>query len=169
MYNSVPMEAEFFATSLIAGIIAAFIYDLLRISRRVMGPGDGLVNLEDILFLGIAALIMFGAAYIKNSGELRWQGFIGFAGGAGLYAAVVKNRFLNVSTAIIKWLVKVAEKIVKIILLPIRLIFKIFKRPINIVMWYTGQGIRRAKRIARRGGDKLSIRLKNVGFMLRKK
>ena len=169
MYNSVPMEVGFFAASLIAGIVAAFIYDLLRVSRRILGAGDGIVNLEDVLFLGAAALIMFGAAYLKNSGELRWQGFIGFGGGAGLYAVVVKNRFLNVSTAIIKWLVKVAEKIIKILLFPIRLILKIFKRPVNVVMWYTGQGIRRAKRLARRSGDRLSFRLKNVGLMLRKK
>lgn len=169
MYNSVPMEAGFFAASLIAGIVAAFIYDLLRVSRRILGSGDGLVNLEDILFLAAAAVIMFGAAYIKNSGEVRWQGFIGFGGGAGLYAAVVKNRFLNVSTAIIKWLVKLAERVIKILLFPIRLIFKIFRRPVNVVMWYTGQGIRRTKSLVRRSGDRLSLRIKNVGFMLRKK
>ncbi len=169
MYNSVPMEAGFFGASLVAGIIAAFIYDLLRVSRRILGSGDGLVNLEDILFLVAAAVIIFGAAYLKNSGEVRWQGFIGFGAGAGLYALVVKNRFLNVSTAIIKWMIKVAEKIVKIVLFPIRLIFKIFKRPVNVVMWYTGQSVRRAKSVVRRGGDRLSLRLKNVGFMLRKK
>lgn len=169
MYNSVPMEAGFFAASFVAGIITAFIYDLLRVSRRILGPGDGIVNLEDIIFLAVAAVIMFGAAYLKNSGEVRWQGFIGFGTGAGLYAAVVKNRFLNVSTVIIKLLVKVVEKIVKIILFPIRLILKIFKRPVNIVMWYTGQGVRRAKRLVRRSGDRFSLRLKNAGLMLRKK
>lgn len=169
MYNSVPMEAGFFAASFVAGIISAFIYDLLRVSRRILGPGDGIVNLEDIIFLAVVAVIMFGAAYIKNSGEMRWQGFIGFGSGAGMYVALVKNRFLNVSTAIIKWLIKVVEKIIKILLFPIRLIFKIFKRPISVVMWYTGQGVRRAKRIARRGGDKLSLRFKNIGLMLRKK
>ncbi len=169
MYNSVPMEAGFFAVSCIAGVAAAFIYDLLRVSRRILGPGDGIVNLEDILFLAVSALIMFGAAYIKNSGEVRLQGFLGFGIGAGLYAAVVKNRFLNVSTVIIKWLVKMTEKIIKVLLFPIKIIFKIFKRPVSVVVWYTGCGVRRAKRLVRRGGDRISVRLKNVGLMLRKK
>ncbi len=169
MYNSVPMEAGFFIASLLAGVAVAFIYDLLRVSRRILGPGDGIVNLEDILFLAVAAVVMFTAAYIKNSGEVRWQGFIGFGGGAVLYAVLVKNRFLDVSTLIIKWLVNVAEKIIKILLFPVRLIFKIFKKPVNVVMWYTGRGVRRAKRLVRRSGDRLSVRLKNVGFMLRKK
>lgn len=169
MYNSVPMEAGFFAVSLFAGAAVAFIYDLLRVSRRILGPGDRVVNLQDILFLAAAAVIMFTAAYIKNSGEVRWHGFIGFGAGAVLYAVVVKNRFLNVSTVIIKWLVKITEKIIKILLFPIRLVFKIFKRPINVVIWYTGRGVRRAKRLVRRSGDRLSFRLKNVGLMLRKK
>lgn len=169
MYNSVPMEAGFFAASFIAGIAAAFLYDLLRVSRRILGPGDGIVNFEDILFLAVSAVIMFGAAYLKNSGEIRWQGFLGFGGGAVLYAVVVKNRFLNLSTVIIKWLVKIVERILKILLFPVRLIFKIFKRPVSVVVWYTGCGVRRAKRLVRRSGDRLSVRLKNVGFMLRKK
>lgn len=169
MYNSVPMEAGFFAASLLAGVAAAFIYDLLRVSRRILGPGDGIVNLEDILFLAAAAVIMFGAAYLKNSGEIRWQGFIGFGGGIGIYAAVVRNRFLNVGTAIIKWLIKLAEKIIKILIFPVKLVLKIFKRPVNIVMWYTGRGVRRAKRLVRRSGDRLSVRIKNAGLMLRKK
>ncbi len=169
MYNSVSMETGFFAASLLAGIVAAFIYDLLRVSRRILGPSDGIVNLEDIVFLAASAVIVFGAAYLKNSGEIRWQGFIGFGAGIGIYASVVKNRFLNVSTAIIKWLVKLAEKIIKIIIFPLKLILKIFKKPVNVVMWYTGYGIRRVRRLVRRNGDRLSVRLKNVRFMLRKK
>lgn len=169
MYNSVPMEAGFFAASFVAGIISAFIYDLLRVSRRILGSGDGIVNFEDIIFLAVVAVIMFGAAYIKNSGEMRWQGFIGFGSGAGIYAALVKNRFLNVSTVIIKWLINVAEKIIKILLFPIRLVFKVFKRPVNVVMWYTGQGVRKARRLVGRSGDRFSLRLKNVVLMLRKK
>ncbi len=169
MYTTVPMEVGFFLASIGAGALVAFLYDLLRISRRLLGPGDTAVNIQDILFMAVAALILFYAAYLKNSGEIRWQSFIGGGAGVGLYIFIVRNRLLNVSTFVIKWLVKIIEKILKILLFPIRLVFLIFKKPVSFVMWYTGRGVRRAKRLAKRGRDRVGIRLKNARLMLRKK
>ena len=89
--------------------------------------------------------------------------------GIGAYVLIVRNRFLNLSTFLIKWLVKFAEKVLKILFFPLRLIFLAFKKPVSIIIWYTGLGVRRARRLARKGGQRLNLRLKNAGLMLRKK
>ncbi len=169
MYNSVPMEAGFFLTSVVGGLVSAFLYDLLRISRRVAGPCDAVVNAQDALFMAVAAMLVFVAAYLKNGGEVRWQGFAGFGLGGGLYAFVVKNRILNLGTFLIGLAVRVAEKVLRVLLFPFVLVFRIFRKPVSFVMWYTGRGVKRAKRVARIGGSKLRIRLKNAGRILAKK
>ena len=169
MYNSVPMETGFFLTSMVGGLIAAFLYDLLRISRKVVGPCDAVVNAQDALFMAVAAALVFAAAYLKNSGEVRWQGFIGFGLGGGLYALIVKNRILNLGTFLIGVLVSLGEKVIRILLFPFVLIFKAFKKPVNFVMWYTGCGMKKAKRFAGIGKSKLRIRLRNAGRILGKK
>lgn len=169
MYTTVSMEAGFFVASMAAGIVVAFLYDLIRISRRVAGLCDAVVNFQDIIFFVAAAAILFYAAYLKNSGEIRWQGFIGCGLGIGAYVIVVKNRLLNVSTLIIKWLVRIAEKVMKIVLFPVKLVFKIFKKPISVIAWYTGNGVRRAGRFAKRSKERLGIRLKSAVFCLKKK
>ena len=72
MYTTVPMETGFFLATVAAGVITAFLYDLLRISRRIIGPGDSVVGIQDLLFMIAAALILFYAAYRKNSGGMLY-------------------------------------------------------------------------------------------------
>lgn len=169
MYNSVPMETGFFLASVVGGLLAAFLYDLLRISRRIVGLCDAVVNAQDALFMAIAAVLVFVAAYLKNGGEMRWQGFIGFGLGGGLYALIVKNRILNLGTFLVGLAARVTEKVVRVLLFPFMLSFRAFKKPVSFVMWYTGRSVRRAKRVARIGGSKIRIRLKNASRILGKK
>ena len=58
MYNTVQSETVFFLTSVLAGVAIAFLYDLVRISRRIVAVSDSLVNGEDILFFVASAIIL---------------------------------------------------------------------------------------------------------------
>ncbi len=169
MYNSVPAEIQFFITCMLAGLVVTFLYDLLRISRRIVNVNDVVINAEDLVFFVVAAVILFYAAYVKNSGEIRWQWFIGGALGVFLYVVIVKNRILNAGVAIYKFLVKIIGVVIKIILFPLKLVLRIFRKPINVVAWYTGQGIKRIKGAARCSRAKAKISLKNISAGLRKK
>ncbi len=169
MYSTVWSETVFFFFSFASGICAAFLYDILRVSRRIKRPTDAVVNIEDILFMTLAGVLLFVAAYLRNSGEIRWQGFIGWGLGAVSYATIVKNKVLNAGTFLVKWTVEITRRVLKVLLFPIALIMKALRRPIHIVMWYTGQKIRRAKQVAKRNGDKARLRMKKAGIMLRKK
>ncbi len=169
MHTDVSAEFVFFLASIAAGVAIAFLYDLLRISRRIIGPGDAIVTFEDILFMAAAAFILFYAAYLKNDGEIRWQSFIGGAIGIGIYIAIVRNRFVNLSTFVLKWLAKIMEKIVRFLLFPLRLVFLAFKKPICVIIWYAGRGFKRIRRYTSRKKCKFSLRAKNIRLMLRKK
>ena len=169
MYSTVSGEAIFFMFSALAGTLAMFLYDILRISRRIVKVGASVVTAEDIFFFVAAALMLFYAAYLKNSGEVRWQGFIGGALGAALYIFVVRNRVVDAGTAMIRWIMKAFVYVVRICLFPVRIIFRALKKPIAVVAWYTGKGLRRAKRLARQAKLKSRMRVKSAFMVLRKK
>lgn len=169
MQPTVSLEVGFFLASFGVGLSAAFVYDILRISRRIIGPRDSVVTFEDIIFIISAAFLLFYAAYKKNNGEIRLQSFIGSGLGIFLYVIIIKNRFLNLSIFLIRWMTKLLEKILRIILFPVRLIFLVFRKPISIIIWYTGQKMRRARRLARQSRNKFRLKLKKTLLLLRKK
>ncbi len=168
MYNSVSVESVFFLVSLGCGAMTAFFFDLFRISRRIKKTPDVVVGIEDILFAVAAALILFFGAYLKNSGEIRWHGFIGFLCGGGIYAVTVKNRFLRLGTFLVELIIKLVLKLLQLILFPIVLVFRLLKKPVSVVAWYTGRKLRKMKKAVRRSGERTSIRMKNVRHILKR-
>lgn len=169
MYNSVSGDAVFFLTCIGVGILTAFLYDIIRISRRIVSVNTSVVCGEDILFFAIAAVILFYAAYIKNSGEIRWQGFLGGLLGVGGYAFLIRNRFVNWGTVIVKWLIKTALAFLKAVMLPICIIFRAVKKPISIVAWYTGKGLRQIKRVTKCQSTRIRMRVLAARAQLGKK
>jgi len=169
LYSTVSDEAVFFLCCIAVGALAVFLYDILRISRRIVKVGVSVVTAEDILFFVVAALMLFYVAYLKNSGEVRWQGFIGGALGVVLYIFVVRNRVVDTGTVLVRWFMKMFVGAVRICLFPVRIIFKALKKPIAVVAWYTGKSLRRAKRLARQAKLRVGMRAKGAFLMLRKK
>ena len=169
MYSTVEGETIFFITCLGAGVVIAFLYDLLRISRRIVSVSDSVVGGEDILFFIASAIILFYAAFKKNGGEVRLQGFLGGALGAFAYALLVRNRFLNLGETILKWLIKTAILLFKTVMLPIRLVLRALKKPVLIIAWYTGRALRRARRLARCQKARVKMRILSAVTLSKKK
>ena len=162
-------QGGFFLWVMAAGALAAFVYDILRISRKKIRTRDIVVIIEDIIFFVIAALILYITAYLKNSGEIRWYGFIGYALGFLIYRLLIGDRFIALSVIIIDALLKVIIFILKIVLFPIALVYKILRRPFMFIAWHTGKGAKKVGMVARIRKDKLKKQLKNTGKLIRKK
>ncbi len=169
MYNTVPAEIQFFLTCVFAGFVVAFLYDIFRISRRIVSVNDVVVNVEDLIFFSLAAIILFYAAYLRNSGEIRWQWFIGGAFGIGIYIFIIRNRFLNISMFLVSLFNKLFGIVIKIMFFPIKIIFRIFRKPISVVAWHTGRGFRKIRRVTQYGKTKIRVNMKSVYGMLRKR
>ena len=169
MYNTVQSEAVFFLAAVLAGVVTAFLYDIIRISRRIVSINASAVNGEDILFFAIAAGLLFYVAYIKNSGEIGLHGILGGVLGATGYAVLIRNRFVNLGTTFLKWAIKGSVFVLKTAFSPIKIILKAVKKPVSIIAWYTGRSLRRAKRIAKTGKAKVKMRLRAALLMARKK
>lgn len=169
MYNTVQNEAIFFLACIVSGALIAFLYDIVRISRRLISVSDPIVNAQDIVFFALAALVLFYTAFTKNSGEVRLQGFLGGAIGVFGYAFLVRNRFVNLGEAVLKWLIKFIIWLLSTVAFPLRIIFRALKKPVVVVAWYTGQALKRARRVAKCQGARAKMRVSAAISMNRKK
>lgn len=121
-------QVYIFLYAVLAGAIAAFLYDLLRIKRRAIKTSVIIVGLEDILFWVSAAILLFLSVYKSNSGEMRGFIFIGNVLGVALYEAMLSRKIIKSSVMIINFVKKICMFIWKILSFPFILIYKIVKK-----------------------------------------
>ncbi len=169
IYSTVKGEFTFFLFSLLAGVLLAVLYDLIRISRRVVKVGTPVVLWEDILFFALSAPVFFAVAYITNNGEVRVHGFLGAAIGIVTYFSLVKNRFVDFGTALLLWLIKATLKVLQWVLFPVRLVLRALKKPVDVVIWYTGKSFAGLKRRGQTLRTRFKLRTKALFTMIGKK
>lgn len=88
-------ENEFLLHALLMGIFITFVYDILRILRRVIPHNGLLVSLEDLGFWIYCAEKVFLMMYHESDGNLRWFAVIGALAGMFLYKKLVSPWFVK--------------------------------------------------------------------------
>lgn len=66
--ESILQEADFFAVSIVSGCLLVFLYDVLRVLRRLLPHGTILIAVEDIIYWMVCAFFIFAMLYQKNDG-----------------------------------------------------------------------------------------------------
>ena len=88
-------ENEFLIHALLMGIFITFVYDILRILRRVVPHNGFMVSLEDLIFWIYCAEKVFLMMYHESDGNLRWFAVIGALIGMLLYRKIVSPLFVK--------------------------------------------------------------------------
>lgn len=96
MSKDILLELYVFCKFLMLGVILCVAYDVIRISRRIIKRGKGIVAFEDVLAGVIAAFITFGLIYKENYGNLRGYIFSGMLVGMGLYWISISSLFVGI-------------------------------------------------------------------------
>lgn len=110
-------ENIFLLHSVLIGIFITFVYDLLRILRRVISHAQIMVSLEDLAFWVYSGAEVFLLMYHESNGTLRWFAVLGALGGMFFYkkavsplfvkyAALLLGKILELLKRILKWLCK---------------------------------------------------------------
>ena len=86
-------ENVFLLYAFASGILITFVYDILRIWRRVLPHRGLLVSLEDLAFWIFCALYIFQLMHRESNGSLRWFAVMGALAGMFLYKKT-EGRFL---------------------------------------------------------------------------
>ncbi len=110
-------ENEFLLHSLLMGVFIPFVYDLLRIFRRVIPHRPFLVSLEDLVFWIYCGSEVFLLMYHESNGTLRWFAVIGALAGMGLYGKLCSGFFVKYAS----WLL---GRLLDLLLGPFRFLLK---------------------------------------------
>lgn len=122
-------ENEFLLHALFMGIFVTFIYDILRIFRRVIPHNNFFVSLEDCLFWVYCAIRVFLLMYHESNGTLRWFAIFGALGGMFVYMRLVSPFFVKYVSWLLQKLLHVLGKVLGFLLRPVvRLIKRIRER-----------------------------------------
>lgn len=134
MKVSVANQADIFLIFVAGGMIAAFIYDLFRIKRRVVHTCDFLVHLEDLSYWILIAVLFFICVYFSNDGEIRGYMFIGAIIGAVFYALTFSRIVMKILVAALNFTVAIIKAIIRILKYPINILSGASRRVFMLVV-----------------------------------
>lgn len=153
-------ELTYFLWSMACGAAMAVVYDFLRARRREKKLIGIFVYIEDILWLGVLGALVYILAFRENAGQIRWYSFLGIALGAFVYKLALGDKLMNLFRGAYALFVRGLCFAVKILLLPLRLVSRLVKRPVGVVVWHSREGAGEFRKIVRITARRLKNRLR---------
>lgn len=120
-------QANLFLIFVINGAAIGLLFDIFRILRKSFKTSDIITTIEDILFWIITGIIILYSIFVFNDGEIRFFMFIGIFLGVMLYMLLLSCYIIKISVGIIAIIKRIVGFIFKILIFPIRAIYKIIK------------------------------------------
>lgn len=150
-------ENAFLLYALVMGIFVTFVYDILRIMRRVFPHSGFMTSLEDLGFWIYCAAEVFLLMYQMSDGTLRWFAVLGALVGIVVYKKLVSPWFVKYTSLALKKVVEILGRV-------FRFIFK----PIKKLLRKIGQTVRKnAGRAAYRRHKVKKVFKKKLTFLLK--
>lgn len=113
MNKAITVELQFFLISILAGAVILFVYDGLRVIRRLIKHNVYWVAVQDLIFWVVASVFIFSMIYKENNGIIRGFCIMGMAIGMTLYHYIFSD-----------WLVEIITKLIRLVLSPITAVLK---------------------------------------------
>ncbi len=120
MSREIVQELTFFTHSVIMGLVITFIYDWIRVLRRLFKHGTVLMSAEDFLFWLACGIGVFYMLYRENDGTLRWFAVLGAAIGMFFYKLVVRDAFINVMSTCLHKIMWSVFRLLQFVLKPLK-------------------------------------------------
>ena len=132
MSNVDVNQAYLFLIFILNGIFIGIIFDFFRILRRSFNTPNPVTYIEDVLFWTISAFSVLYTLFIFNNGAIRGYIFVGLLLGIILYMLFFSKTIMNISVKIILFFKEVIGKILKVVITPIKAVFKTIKKILSI-------------------------------------
>lgn len=132
-------ENVFLLHALFMGIFITFIYDLLRIFRKLVPHNGFFVSAEDLGFWIYCGGEVFLLMYHESDGTLRWFAVLGALAGMLLYRRTVSPIFVKYTSMLLNRVLRILGKILRFLC-----------RPLRYVLRKTGGAAGKAGRLGRR-------------------
>jgi len=96
MSQSISVELQFFAISILWGAIVLLAYDQLRVLRRIIRHNNFWVTVEDLIFWITASVFIFAMIYEQNSGTIRGFSVLGMCIGMIIYHFLLSDFIVRI-------------------------------------------------------------------------
>lgn len=113
-------ETLFLLQAVGVGAAITFLYDWLRILRRVIPHRQFAISLEDLIFWIFCAIQVFLWMYRVTNGGMRWFAVAGALAGMWLYKKLFSRIFVTGSSFILSRMLAILVKILGILLKPFK-------------------------------------------------
>ena len=110
-----------FLMCIAGGIIISLLYDIFRALRKSIKTADIVTYIEDVIFWILVGGFLIYLIFILNDGNIRFFIFVGLILGGILYYFTLSKFFIKIT-------VKFFTFLKKILLAPIRLVFRFNKK-----------------------------------------
>lgn len=120
MSREIVQELTFFTHSILMGVVITFVYDWIRMFRRLYKHGTLLMSLEDLFFWFACGIGVFYMLYRENDGTLRWFAVLGAAIGMFFYKLVIRDKFVNIMSTCLHKIMWLAFRVIQIVLKPMK-------------------------------------------------
>ena len=154
--ESIYHEIRFLLDSVLLGIIISFVYDNIRVVRRVIPHNTVFISIEDLFFWIFVAIYIFLLQHRENNGIFRWFSVVGAFAGMMVYRKIAGKFYIKHMTIIL-------QKVLKILYLFFSTVFS----PIYYVEKKTLQLGKKAGRGVRHVLNRQKIRLTSYGKTLK--
>lgn len=140
-------ENEFLLHALMMGIFITFVYDVIRIFRRVIPHNSFFVSLEDLGFWIYCGGSVFLLMYHESNGELRWFAVFGAIVGMLLYRKLFSPLFVKYVSLILSKALEGLGKILGWLLRPLKIMLRKAGAGIGCISRRIGRRIKKAVKI----------------------
>ena len=136
--ESIYHELRFLLDSVLLGIMISFVYDNIRVVRRVIPHNTFFISIEDLFFWIFVAIYIFLLQHRENNGIFRWFSVVGAFAGMLVFRRLVSNFYIKNMTIVLRKLLKILYLFFSAVFSPI---YYVEKKTLQLGK-KTGRGIR---------------------------
>lgn len=137
MTDQIREQLTLFVMAIYTGAVMAFVYDFIRIIRRIKKVSELWIWLQDIIYWDVFVYVAYALLLKYNYGGIRWYAFGGIITGMLLYYATVSRAFVQYASVIIVKFISIATKTLKFVFKPIKLGLSLISKYIDkVIKWY---------------------------------
>lgn len=128
MSFEIVSEINFLLATIFLGMVMTFLYDCLRIIRRVIRHNQWITSIEDFLYCCSCFILSFMLLYRENNGMIRWFSVVGVAIGMMIYKVTLSPLYTHYATRLLRIISGLLEKIIVYVNRPVKKCYIAFSR-----------------------------------------
>lgn len=128
-----------FMSTIYAGIIIGFLYDIYRMMRRITKPDYWVTGILDLSFWIIIAALSFITLFYVNDGEVRFYTYVGLGIGWVLYIFAFSTWVMKGMQWLYDGLLKIFRIFTKVLAWPVGFLINLIQFPWNITKKILGR------------------------------